>query len=423
MNDSRTLVEHYFRHEYGRLVALLTRSFGIRNIELIEDVVQSALYKAMQTWRQKGIPDNPGAWLYRTSHNIAIDAIRRSQTELRLLQEETAISACTSLDPTFRDEVGDESLRLLFLSCHPSIPRESSVAFALKTVGGFSTVELSSALLITKANAEKRISRAKEKLREIGAELTELDLSAIESRIDAVQSTIYLLFNEGYSSSSGQHTLRKDLCEEAIRLARMLIGSTSVSNSCSYALLSLMLMHFARLDSRLDKNGSLVLLEDQDRSKWDWRWIREAMDCMAKSTNGDQLSRYHIEAAIAWEHCRANSFSEIDWRRISDYYANLMQIHSGPMVVLNHAIAMSYSDGPDVGLVQLTSISLDYRSRLRPWWDCAIAEVFFRLGKIEHAISHWQDAKLLAACFDLRELIEKRIFNAKGHLLSTKRCP
>ncbi len=417
MQDSRTLVDHFFRHEYGRLVAVLTRSLGIRNLELVEDVVQSSLSKALQTWAYKGVPDDPAAWLFRTSRNLAIDVIRRTQTEHRLLS--TDLFAPETREEVanqtvhVEEEVGDESLRLLFLCCHPNIPFESSIAFALKTVSGFSTDEVSSALLITKANAEKRIARAKEKLREIGTEITELDSAALESRIDAVQSTIYLLFNEGYASSGGHATLRKDLCEEAIRLARMLIASVPIAATTNCALLALMLMHSARFDARVDTYGSVVLLEDQDRARWDWNRIREALDWMAKSAGGTMLSRYHVEAAIAWEHCRAESFGEIDWSRIAMQYKCLERIHPGPMVRLNLAIALSYSSSPEIGLTFLSNIAVEDRTRLRPWWDCAMADVLFRLHNFKEAISHWQDALLLASKPDQRELIAKRIEQAE----------
>ncbi len=413
MNESRTLVEHFFRHEYGRLVAVLTRSLGVRNLELAEDVVQSSISRALQTWGRSGIPGNPSAWLYRTSRNLAIDAIRRTNTESRLIAsgafEVHPSSGVQNLFSAFADEVGDESLRLLFLCCHPSIPLESSIAFALRTVSGFSTDEVTSALLISKSNVEKRIARTKEKLREIGTEIIELDEADIGSRIDAVQSTIYLLFNEGYASSSGHSILRKELCEEAIRLARMLIRTVRVSVPSSTALLSLMLMHSARFDARIDAYGAMVMLEDQDRSRWDWNRIREGMHWMAISADGDHLSRFHVEAAIAWEHCRPHSFDEVDWSKITNQYQILERIQPSPMVRLNLAIAMSFSSGAEIGLVQLAHIPSEDRARLRPWWDCAMADVYSRLGKCSDAISHWQDALLLASNEDQRTLITKRI--------------
>ena len=417
MNDSRTLVEHFFRHEYGRLVAVLTRSLGIRNLQLVEDVVQTALSKAIQGWGQNGIPDNPAAWLHRTARNLAIDTLRRIQTERRLLSSECVESSTSNdvLNATRQsyEEVGDEPLRFFFLCCHPSIPTESSIAFALKTVSGFSMDEVASALLISKASAEKRISRAKEKLRELGTELAELDTKAIVSRIEAVQLALYLLFNEGYASSNGDSSLRNDLCNEAIRLARMLVEVIPCSKSVSCALLALMLMHSARFEARVGRDGAIVLLEDQNRAQWNWSLIREAMLWMAKSASGDELSRYHVEAAIAWEHCRAASFDEVDWNAITDRYRILAEIQPSPMVQLNLAIAVSYASSSEDGLNLLTQIPAKDRVRLRPWWDCAIAEIFHRLGRTQDAIAHWQDAIALATNFRQRELIGNRISNAK----------
>ena len=417
MNDSRTLVEHFFRHEYGRLVAVLTRSLGIRNLQLVEDVVQTALSKAIQGWGQNGIPDNPGAWLHRTARNLAIDALRRIQTERRLLSLECVEPSISNdvLSATLHsyEEVGDEPLRFFFLCCHPSIPTESSIAFALKTVCGFSIYEVASALLISTSSAEKRITRAKEKLRELGTELAELDATAIESRIEAVQLAIYLLFNEGYASSSGETSLRKDLCNEAIRLARMLVAVIPSSESTSCALLALMLMHSARFETRIGQDGAIVLLEDQDRAQWNWSHIREAMQWMARSATGDRLSRYHVEAAIAWEHCRAASFHEVDWDAIAYKYRILAEIQPSPMVQLNLAIAVSYASSSEDGLNLLTQISAKDRVRLRPWWDCAIAEIYHRLGRTQDAIAHWQDAMALAINVDQRELISSRINKAQ----------
>ena len=421
MNDSRTLVEHFFRHEYGRLVAVLTRSLGIRNLQLVEDVVQTALSKAIQGWGQNGIPDNPAAWLHRTARNLAIDTLRRIQTERRLLSSECVESSTSNdvLNANLQsyEEVGDEPLRFFFLCCHPSIPTESSIAFALKTVSGFSMDEVASALLISTASAEKRISRAKEKLRELGTELAELDIKAIVSRIEAVQLALYLLFNEGYASSNGDSSLRNDLCNEAIRLARMLVEVIPCSTSASCALLALMLMHSARFEARVGRDGAIVLLEDQNRAQWNWSLIREAMLWMAKSASGDELSRYHVEAAIAWEHCRAASFDEVDWNAIIDRYRILAEIQPSPMVQLNLAIAVSYASSSEDGLNLLTQISSKDRVRLRPWWDCAIAEIFHRLGRTQDAIAHWQDAIALATNFRQRELIGNRISNAKTTLL------
>ncbi len=417
MNESRTLVEHFFRHEYGRLVAVLTSSLGVRNFELVEDVVQSTLSNAIRVWGQKGIPDNPGAWLYKTARNLAVDSFRRTQVEHRLLLSESfSINTTDDVSSFVQDdgEIGDEPLRLLFLCCHPQVPLESSIAFALKNVSGFSIDEVATALLISKSNAEKRVTRAKLKLRELGTELMEIDTKTFESRLETIQYCIYLLFNEGYASAGEYASIRKDLCEEAIRLARMLICFTRISNPSNEALLSLMLMHSARFDARLNADGAMILLQEQDRSLWDWGRIREAMSWMTKSADGNKLSRYHVEAAIAWEHCRAKTFREIDWPTIADHYTILNQMQPTPMVQLNRAIAISYSSSLESALVELVKILPPDRARIRPWWDCAIADVFYRLGKIEHAISHWQDGIRLALNSEQRDLIARRIRQAQN---------
>ncbi len=411
MPDERLLVEHTFRHEYGRLVSLLTRSMGIRNLELVEDVVQSSLAKALRTWGQQGIPDDPSGWLYRTSRNLAIDAVRRLRLEQRIFDSILPTEAKSSEDGIelhFDAEIGDEPLRLLMLCCHPGIPFESRIVFALRTVSGFSTAEVATALLISKASAEKRLARAKEKMRELGTEISELDHRAIEARVPTVQTTIYfLLFSEGYWSSSGETTVRVELCDEAIRLARMLVRMVPYEQHSSAALLALMLMHSARFQARFDTQGSIILLADQDRASWDWGAIRESLEWMKQSI-GDQASRYHIEAAIAWEHCRATSVEEA-LEKVVEYYRVLDQIHPGPMVRLNLAIAVSYAEGPQIGLEVLGRISAEDRSRLRPWWDCAIAEVYHRLGQMREAVSHWEDALALASNHAQRALLTNKI--------------
>ena len=415
-DSTRALVEHCFRHEYGRLVAVLTRALGVRNLELVEDVVQAALAKAIHAWAQKGVPNDPAAWLYRTARNLAIDSIRRAQVEKRIVAENSLEHAFLAEDDPVVNtaEVEDSSLRFLFLCCHPSIPLESSVAIALKTVSGFSTEEIATAFLITKSNAEKRITRAKEKLREGGIEIADLNRHSMEPRLEAVQSTIYLLFNEGYSSSSGDVALQKDLCDEAIRLARMLIQHTQLAPASSAALLALMLMHAARFDARVDTSGAIVLLESQDRSRWNWSLIREAMQWMAHSTETNQLSRFHIESAIAWEHCRATTFEAIEWPRVVELYLALERLCPSPMIRLNQAIAWSFVAGPEAGLERLIDIPESDRIRLRPWWDCAVAEAYHRLGKTAEATAHWIDALALTTGTAHRELIARKLANSQG---------
>jgi len=413
MTSAQTSLEHSFRHDYGRLVSILTKRFGVRQIDAIEDAVQGAMERALSTWGRQGVPAQSAAWLLRVAQNILIDRLRREQRERdRAAQLAIQIESETHSHASLQDlprELDDAALRLLFLCCHPELPLEVRVAFALKIVSGFSTRELAVSFLITPASVEKRIARAKDTLRSGGVELSDLDPTSLASRLESVQSTLYLLFNEGYCSSQGDRDLRADLCDEAIRLMRLLASSAETALPSTYALLALMLMHRARMDARKNEDGSIVTLENQDRSRWDWQQVREAMEWMQRSASGDELSRYHLESAIAWEHTRAASLNAVDWIRIAGLYQHLYAIAPTPMVRLNGAIAIAYAHGAERGLAELASIEATDRARIRPWWDCAIAQTYQRLGNMDAALAHWTDAKALAGNTAQRDLIDRRI--------------
>ncbi len=413
MDSAPKIVEHFFRHEYGRIVALLTRSLGTRHLNSIEDWVQSAMSRALATWPRTGIPADPAAWLYRTARNLANDSFRRERIADQVLSspEVAQEQAKSTSEPSihFEDEVGDETLRLLFLCCHPAIPAESRVALALKTVSGFSIPEIANALLTTHANAEKRVHRAKQRLQSGDLTLTELNNAAVSERLETVRSTIYLIFNEGFAATQGTISVRQDLCEEAIRLANMLAQHPICQSPSTFALLALLRMHAARLYSRIDSQGDVVLLADQDRTLWDWAMIREAMSWMERSATGDQLSRYHIEATIAWEHCRAVRWEETDWQRVTECYELLLQHFPTPMIRLNHAISISYLENVQRGRTFLLAIPDADRKRLRPWWDCAMAQMFQRESNTRQAISHWRDGLALAQNGAHRTFIESQL--------------
>lgn len=422
MTSARHSVERTFRHEYGRLVSLLTQRFGVQHIDAIEDAVQGAMERALNAWGRRGIPSQPAAWLYRVAQNILIDRVRRQLRERGALERSVPSgsnhfeSLAAANEPTIADlpdAIQDTTLKLLFLCCHPELPLESRVAFALKVVSGFSTNELAASFLISHANAEKRIARAKEKLRAYGTELTDLTPEDLASRLESVLATLYLLFNEGYSASQGDRDLRDDLCDEAIRLTRMLTDSPITALPSAHALLALMLLHRARLDARQGHDGSVIPLEEQDRSRWDWALIREAMQWMQRSATGDALSRYHLESAIAWEHCRAASLADVDWSRIDSFYEHLHAIAPTQMIKLNWSIANAYSHGPERGLAELVSMNASDRARIRPWWDCAVAQVYQLLGDQQASIAHWSDALALAATTAQRDLIQRRILECQ----------
>lgn len=414
MNPTSELVEHFFRHEYGRLVALLTRDLGVRNLELAEDVVQSAMSRALVAWPRSGTPTDPSAWLFRTAKNMAIDSLRRQKRQHEMgstdgdgVSHESSLAEAELL--RFETEIGDETLRLLFLCCHPAISAESQVALALKTVSGFGVQEIVSGLQTSSATIEKRLTRAKEKLREFPLEFSELTSTAIIERLEAVLSTIYLIFNEGYAASSGENPIRLDLCWESIRLGQMVAEHPLCGTPAAQAFVALLLLHMARMNGRLDTDGVVVLLAEQDRQRWDGGLIRQAMGYAERAAQGTELSRYHLEAAIAWEHCRAPDFAATDWSRISDLYDMLQQRFSTPMIRLNAAVARSYVAGPQVGTTLLLKLDDADRQRIRPWWDCCMAQLHERMGQPQKALSHWRDALALASAESQRVLIRSRI--------------
>ncbi len=314
------LVEHFFRHEYGRLVAQLANKVGVRHIELVEDAVQSALAAALTAWVAKGLPRDPGAWLYRAACNHLIGAVRRDAGRLQLLESAAdEIARAAAEDPAathFAGEVRDDLLRMLFACCDEVIPRESRLVLALKTLCGFSTAEIALRLFTSEANVYKRLQRARDRLRESsGDQLISPPLEALHTRLASVHEVLYLLFNEGYLSAHAESAIRRDLCDEALRLATLLAEHSVGAVPATFALLALMHLHAARFAARVDGSGGLLLLEEQDRSLWDRERMRVGADWLARSASGDVFSRYHAEAGIAAEHCFAPSFAERAGRR------------------------------------------------------------------------------------------------------------
>lgn len=411
MSEPRALVEHFFRHEFGRLVSLLTRSLGVRRLELVEDVVQAALVQALETWSRRGPPEDPAGWLYRTARNLAMDALRRERIHARALPRlvEGAELEASQTAAHFADEIGDEPLRMLFVCCHEAAPVESRVAFALRTLCGFSTAEIARALLTTEANVQKRIERARDRLRDLDVDLETPASALLGSRLESVLAVVYLLFSQGCHVTHGDMPIRRDLCGEARRLARMLVAHPVGDVPAVYALLALMCFHEARFDARVAPDGAIVLLEEQDRSAWDWNDVREGMAWLAKSADGDNLTRYHLEAGIAWEHCRAPTFAETDWRRIAELYDMLEGIAPSPPLALNRAVVEAYLHGPQAGLDRLAEVSPERVPDRYPGWHTVTGELQFRLGRYAAAERDWREALRLTTARSDREFLHRRL--------------
>src|SRR5438105_3458414 len=354
------LVEHFFRREYGRLVAILTRKVGARHVDLVEDAVQTALMTALTSWVAKGLPEDPGAWLYRVAHNHLIGALRNNAGRLRILEaaaNELTVAADHPASPRFDAEVRDDLLRMLFVCCDEAIPRDSRLVLALKTLCGFSTAEIALRLFISEANVLKRLGRARERLREAPPDFNSLPLQAMQSRLASVHVVLYLFFNEGYLSAQSERTIRREMCDEAIRLTTLLSEHPVGATPETFALLALMHFHGARLTARVDGTGGLLLLDEQDRSLWDQDQIRLGATFLQKAASGETFTRFHAEAGIAAEHAFAPSFAQTRWKEIADFYAMLDRIAPSPLNAMNRAVAIAEFERRDAGLTLLNAVN------------------------------------------------------------------
>lgn len=356
---SHRLVDHFFRHEYGRLLGRLARVLGDRNWEVAEDSVQAAMHEALRTWGPRGIPSDPGGWLYRVAHRKAIDHLRRTKLHQKFLDHEgIGMYQLDSRDLLVNENdqdtsIRDDRLRMLFLCCDPAISIDSQLALTLKLSAGFSVSEISRALLVSETTIQKRITRARENLRESSRNLNRFEDLDWAERVPSVLHTIYLIFNEGYFSFTTDHLLRKDLCDEAIRLGVLLDSTGFGCTPQTSALIALMLFHSSRFQSRQSDTDHFVSLEDQDRSCWDWTIIRRAMAWMQRSARGATLSRYHIEASIAWEHCRAAQFEQTDWYRIGELYQRMLDSKHSVYCQIGLAMAEFFTLGPAASISRL----------------------------------------------------------------------
>ncbi len=355
------VVEHFFRHETGRLHGALMRMLGPENLTLVEDVAQGALLQAMRTWSIGGVPENPSAWITRVAMNLARDALRHrtmsSSKETAIVTHLEQTRAPSARPDDHEHEIRDDALRLMFVCCHPSLSPDSQVVLALKVLCGFSTGEVARAFLSSEAAIEKQLTRTKQRLRETGIGFEIPEGAELSPRLDGVLAALYLLFNEGYKASAGERLLREELCAEAIRLTSLLVAHPAGRTPRSHALLSLMLLTAARFPSRLDAQGDFLRLDDQDRAKWDQPLIERGLLHLAQAAQGRELSEYHLQAAIGACHCTAVDYASTDWARILTYYDELLRIKPSPVVALNRAVAVANVHGPQAGLDAIAAIA------------------------------------------------------------------
>lgn len=407
-----SLVEHHFRHEYGRLVAALVRRVGVQHLELVEDAVQSAFMAALTAWTDQSAPADPSAWLYTVACNRLLQDLRQQSRQLEILEHAAADlseRAGHPVLPLSSNEIRDDMLRMLFVCCDESIPRESRLVLALKTLCGFSTAEIALRLFTSEANVYKRLGRARDRLREAPLDMETPPLETLRARLSSVHGVLYLLFNEGYLSAHPDRAIRRELCDEAVRLATLLAEHPVGAVPESFALLALMHLHAARLGSRVDGTGGLLLLEEQDRSLWDRDRIQLGLQWLARSADGDVFSRFHAEAGIAAEHCVAPSYRETRWDEIADLYALLERIAPSPLHTLNRAVAVAEWQGPGTALAILDGLAPPAWLSGSYLWDAVLSDLHRRAAHAELAAQHRERALDSAPTEAVRTLLRRRL--------------
>ena len=407
-------VEHLFRREAGRISATLTRILGVGNLALVEDVVQDALCRALETWPIRGVPDDPAAWLMATAKNRALDRLRHEKTargyEPQLAQhvesEQSVREQIDEIDVTAA--MDDDQLRMMFSCCDPRMTEESQVGLVLHILCGFSVSEIANAFLSGHEAVKKRITRAKALLAG-SKKLFDLADSDFNDRLSSVQRAVYLLFNEGFHGSSKDAAVRAELCDEAMRLAILLTRNAATATPATFALCSLMFLNAARLPARLEPSGDLLQFFEQDRSRWDERLLSEGHRLLEASATGSDLTAYHLEAAIASLHMSARDPRDTPWREIVSLYDVLMRVRPSPVVALSRALAIAQCDGPARGLDELRGIAASERLAAYPFYPAALGELELQLGRPDLAREHYRAALALARNPAERRFLERRL--------------
>jgi RNA polymerase sigma-70 factor (ECF subfamily) len=410
------LTDHLFRRESGKMVAVLTKIFGTENLELSEDVVQETFIAAVQVWALKGLPDNPSAWLMRTAKNKAIDVIRKnkfstqidfSDPERKLLQSEYTLA--TQIEKLWQEnEIQDDLLRMMFACCHQEITVENQITLILKTLCGFSTAEIAKAFFTSEDTISKRLYRTKEVFRGKKIKPEFPVTTQLKGRTEAVLKTIYLIFNESYNSTHSDELIRKDLLQQAMYLCKLLCDNPGTQLPEVYAAMALMCFHASRIDRRINSEGEIILLAQQDRSKWNWKLIEEGNAYLNKAAFGDSLNTYHIEAAIAFEHCITISFEKTNWQQILAHYDLLVQMHSTAIVALNRLTVVYKINGAEETLKELKQSPYIKEWEKQYLYFSLLGEIYTQTDK-RKAIENFGKAITLTHSAAERKLLKKKM--------------
>ena len=406
--------DHLFRREAGRMVAALTRLFGVHNLPLAEDVVQDAFCRALEVWKLRGVPENPSAWLMATAKHRALDILRRERTARSYAPElGRQLESEWTLAPIVAEAFGEtaisgDQLRMMFSCCHPRLPEVAQVALMLNILCGFGVNEVAAAFLTGHSAMEKRIARGKKVLASSPRLFDLADARDLPQRLSAVQRALYLLFNEGYHGAHAELAVRGELCVEAIRLAELLLAKPATATPATRALIALMYLNAARLPARLDASGNLSSLDEQPRSRWDSALIAKGEQLLDHSATGTTITEFHIEAGIASLHARAHAVEDTDWPMIVTLYDTLMTIRPSPVVALNRAIAVAHRDGAEHGLAAIGAIAGADRLAEYPFYFAALGELEHRLGRKDVARDHFLTARARARNPMERNFFERR---------------
>lgn len=406
--SQQKLIDHLFRHQYGKMVSILTRIFGLAHLETIEDAVQDTFMKAALAWRQQ-MPEKPEAWLMQAAKNRTLDLFRKfSAEQKRIPKLESGPASMTLYDLFLESEIEDSQLRMIFTACHPSLKPKEQIAFALKTIAGFSSKEIASALLLKEETIKKRLSRARKSIKEQAILFEIPNGKALPERLNRVLEILYLIFNEGFHSGKKDILIRKELCGEAMRLCKMLLKNEYTNHASAYALFALMCFHAARLDSKVNENQELIDLKNQDRSKWHTPLIILGNNAMNKAVETEHFSSYHFEAAIIGEHIHAGSFENTNWDKILNYYQKLQEIQPSPISILNMAIVQLQRNDYDAAyelLLKINPTELEQRTYL---FYGSFAEYFIKKGQLKKAVEEIDKALELVRNESERQFLQKK---------------
>lgn len=416
------LVDHLFRHETGKLVAVLTGIFGAHHLQQAEDVVQDTLVEAIHVWNYKGVPEHPVPWLYKVAKNKALNIVNREKYKREYVTEAAHLlksewTANAALENLFSESgIRDDQLRMMFTCCHPAISADSQIALTLKTLCGFGLSEIANAFLTTEENINKRLVRARQKIRDEQIPFEVPYAEHLAERLDAVLQTIYLLFNEGYNASTGNDLIRHELCAEAIRLAEIIAASSVIKNKVNvFACLALMYLNASRFAARQNEKGEIVTMAEQDRSQWDKVLMQKGFMYLGQAASDKTISVYHILAAISAYHCSAADFASTDWNSILLLYDKLAEIDPSPLILLNRAIALAKVQGVDKAIATLENLKDISALKGYHLFYSTLGELYMQAGLFNDAKNCFEKAIALSNLPVEQAHLRKRLGECSRH--------